>query len=156
MSSLQTFLADQYQAELSAFRAALDTIPEDVFSSLRLGHSPAWHALHIADWLRLTVLSDRTPNYHFLGWEDKDWVAGLSIQPAPLHDAAAKADILARLDGIGEQAIAYLRGASDADMSGMTFSPSAPNGERPRLAAVGLHLRHIAYHRGQVQLAKKA
>lgn len=156
MTSIQDFLADNYRTELNAFRAVLDGIPEQLFATERLGHSPAWHALHIADWLRLTVLGDRTPSYHYLGWEDKDWVAGLGTQPAPLNEDAAKADILARLDSIGEQAVTYLQNASDADLAGMTFSPSAPNGERPRLAAVGLHLRHVAYHRGQVVLGQKA
>lgn len=156
MMGLQEFLADNYRTELAAYRAVLDGIPEDAFGVDRLGHSPAWHALHIADWLRLTVLGDRTANYHYLGWEDKAWAQAMKTDAAPVQEDASKADILARLDGIGEQAVAYLQNASDADMEGMTFSPSAPNGERPRLAAVGLHLRHVAYHRGQVVLGQKA
>ncbi|QFP75800.1 DinB family protein [Deinococcus sp. AJ005] len=156
MMGLQEFLADNYHIELSAFHTVLEGIPADSFATARLGHSPAWHALHIADWLRLTVLGDKTPNYHYLGWEDASWVAGLGTASAPLDEDAAKADILARLDMVSEQAVAYLKNASDADMDGMTFSPSAPNGERPRLAAVGLHLRHVAYHRGQVVLGQKA
>ncbi len=156
MMGLQEFLADNYRTELTAFRAVLDGIFEESFGTPRLGHSPAWHALHIADWLRLTVLGDRTPSYAYLGWEDQPWVAGLGTQPPPVTETAGKAAILARLDAVGEQAVASLRAASDADMGGMTFSPSAPTGERPRLAAVGLHLRHIAYHRGQVVLAQKA
>ena len=155
MMSLQEFLADNYRIELNAFRAVLDGIPEELFGTPRLGHSPAWHALHIADWLRLTVLGDKTPNYHYLGWEDKDWAQAMRADAAPIQEDASKADILARLDTVGEQAVAYLKNATDADMQGMTFSPSAPNGERPRLAAVGLHLRHIAYHRGQVVIGQK-
>lgn len=155
MMSLQEFLADNYRIELNAFRTVLDGIPAESFATARLGHSPAWHALHITDWLRLTVLGDKTPNYHYLGWEDAAWVTRLGTQPAPLNEDASKADILARLDTVGAEAVAYLQDASDADMSGMTFSPSAPNGERPRLAAVGLHLRHVAYHRGQVVLGQK-
>lgn len=156
MMGLQEFLADNYRTELAAFRTVLDGIPAESFATPRLGHSPAWHALHIADWLRLTVLGDKTANYHHLGWEDKDWAQAMKTEAAPVQEDASKADILARLDSIGEQAAAYLKNASDADMEGMTFSPSAPNGERPRLAAVGLHLRHIAYHRGQVVLGQKA
>jgi uncharacterized damage-inducible protein DinB len=156
MMSLQEFLADNYRTELSAFRAVLDGIPDEAFGTERLGHSPAWHALHIADWLRLTVLGDRTPSYHYLGWEDRDWVKAMQTEAAPVAEAADKAAILARLETVGEQAVAYLQNATDADMQGMTFSPSAPSGERPRLAAVGLHLRHVAYHRGQVVLGQKA
>lgn len=155
MSTLQTFLANQYEIELSAFRAVLEGVPEGTFSTARLGHSPAWHALHIADWLRLTVMEDRTLTYNYLGWEDQDWAQNLS-GVSPVREEANQSAILAHLGSVGAQAVAYLRGASDADLSGMAFSPSAPNGERPRLAALGLHLRHIAYHRGQVQLGKKA
>ncbi|GAA4019615.1 hypothetical protein GCM10022631_36290 [Deinococcus rubellus] len=155
MTALQTFLADQYEIELTAFRAALESVPTEAFSIARLGHSSAWHALHIADWLRLTVLQDRTPTYNYLGWEDQAWAQNLSGVP-PTEENADQNAVLAQLDSVGAEAVAYLRSASDADMDGMAFSPSAPSGERPRLAALGMHLRHIAYHRGQVQLGKKA
>ncbi|TSA84598.1 DinB family protein [Deinococcus detaillensis] len=155
MSTLPDFLADQYDIELSAFRAALESVPAEMFSTARLGHSPAWHALHIADWLRLTMMEDKTPTYNYLGWEDQAWAQNLN-GIAPVKEDADQAAILAQLGSVGAQAVVYLRGASDTDLSGMAFSPSAPNGERPRLAALGMHLRHIAYHRGQVQLGKKA
>ncbi len=155
MTGLQEFLADQYEIELKAFRAALESVSAEAFSTARLGHSPAWHALHIADWLRLTVLQDKTSTYGFLGWEDQAWAQNLSGVPAVGEDADQGA-VLEQLGSVGAEAATYLRGASDAELSGMAFSPSAPNGERPRLAALGLHLRHIAYHRGQVQLGKKA
>ncbi|AWN22653.1 hypothetical protein DKM44_04905 [Deinococcus irradiatisoli] len=155
MMDLQTFLADQYEMELAAFRAALDSFPDPEFTTATLGHAPAWHALHIADWLRLTALQDRTSNYHHLGWEDREWVQQLGSGPAPLEEAAGKAAVLSRLDEIGEQTVTFLRGMTPADLGGMTFSPSAPTGERPILAALGLHLRHIGYHRGQLQLLRK-
>ena len=154
-NELSAFLAEQYAAELSAYRSALDSFPEAEFSRASLGHTPAWHALHIADWLRLTALQDRTPNYHHLGWEDRDWVQRLGSEPAPTDEAAGKAAVLARLDDISAQTLAFLQGMTPSDLGGMTFSPSAPSGERPILAALGLHLRHIGYHRGQLQLIKK-
>ena len=156
MSDLTTFLADQYEAELIAFRASLDSVPEEQFTVVTLSHAPAWHALHIADWLRLVVLDDRTPNYHHLGWEDVAGVQKLGAQPAVLNEEAGKAAVLARLDEVGARTVAYLRGMTEDDLKGMTFSPSAPTGERPRLLALGMHLRHVGYHRGQVQLGKKA
>ena len=156
MSDLQTFLAEQYELELKAFRDSLDSVPENDFARTPVGHAPAWHALHICDWLRLTVLQNRTPNYHHLGWEDKPWVGSMGTEPAPMNEDAGKAAVLERLDDISGQVLAYLRSMTATDLSGMAFSPSAPTGERPRLAALGMHLRHIAYHRGQVQLAKKA
>ena len=155
MSDLNTFLQEQYEMELKQFRDSLDSVPDAEFTVQRLGHAPAWHALHVGDWLRLTVLQDRTPNYHHLGWEDKPWVAGLGTQPAPMGEEAGKTAVLGRLDEIAAQVSHYLRGITPEDLHGMTFSPSAPTGERPRLLALGLHLRHVAYHRGQVQLLKK-
>lgn len=155
MTTLQTFLADQYEIELTTFCAALESLPGGTFSAARLGHSPAWHALHIADWLRLTVLQDKTSTYNYLGWEDQAWAQNLSGFP-PVTEDADQSAILAQLSSVGAQAVVYLRGASDAEMEGLTFAPSAPNGQRPRLTALGLHLRHIAYHRGQVLLGRKA
>lgn len=155
MSELTTFLAEQYELELKAFRDSLDSVPDAEFTVQRLGHAPAWHALHVGDWLRLTVLQDRTPNYHHLGWEDKPWVAGMGTQPAPMNEDAGKAAVMARLDEIATQVSAYLRGMTNDDLKGMAFSPSAPTGERPRVVALGMHVRHVAYHRGQVQLLKK-
>ena len=156
MNDLKTFLAEQYELELKAFRDSLDSVPDAEFRVQRLGHAPAWHALHVCDWLRLTVLQDRTPDYHHLGWEDRPWIAPMGTEPAPMNEDAGKAAVLSRLDEIAVQVVAYLHGMTDDDMRGMAFSPSAPTGERPRLVALGMHLRHAAYHRGQVQLLKKA
>lgn len=154
--SLSAFLAGQYEAELQMFRASLDGVDGAHFAQAGAGHSAAWHALHVADWLRLTVLEDRTPNYHYLGWEDKPWVAPMQAQPAPLHEDAPRADILARLDTVAAQAVAAIRAMTPDTLLGMAYAPSAPTGERPRLPALGMHLRHVAYHRGQVQLGKKS
>lgn len=156
MSDLNTFLAEQYEAELQAFRASLADVSEDAFTLSTVGHVPAWHALHVCDWLRLTVLQDRTPDYHHLGWEDRPWVAPMGIKPAPMNEDAGRAAVMARLDDVSAQVVACLSGMTATDLNGMAFSPSAPTGERPRLVALGLHLRHIAYHRGQIQLGKKA
>ena len=155
MSDLTTFLAEQYAAELQLFRASLDAVPDEQFNVAALSHSPAWHALHIADWLRLVVLNDRTPNYHHLVWETVEGIQKLGLQPAVLNEDAGKAAVLARLDEVGAQAVAFLTAMTPDDLNGMTFSPSAPSGERPRLLALGMHLRHVGYHRGQLQLAQK-
>ena len=155
MNELSPFLAEQYAAELTAFRASLESVPLEEFGVSRLGHAPAWHALHISEWLRLAMLGDRTPNYHHLGWEDQPWVGPLGTEPAPLGAEAGKAAVLARLDEVSGQVLAFLKGMTADDLKDMAFSPSAPGGERPRLQALGLHLRHIGYHRGQLQLAMK-
>lgn len=154
MNELKDFLTEQYAAELKAFRAVLNTVPGERFATETVGHSPVWQALHVAEWLRLAVLDDRSPSYAHLGWEDQAWTRELSGAPA-LSESAGKDAVLAYLDDVAGQVLTFLQGMSEAEMQGMSFSPSAPNGERPRLQAIGLHLRHIAYHRGQVQLSRK-
>ncbi len=154
MSELKDFLTEQYTAELNAFRATLKAIPEEYFAVETVGHSPAWQALHIAEWLRLAVLNGRSPTYAHLGWEDQAWVQTLSGTPA-LSESAGRDAVLAYLDDVAGQVLTFLQGMSEADLRGTSFSPSAPNGERPRLQGIGLHLRHVAYHRGQVQLSRK-
>lgn len=155
-TDLASFLAGQYEAELQMFQDTLKGVPEEQFAAVPgVGHSPAWHALHVADWLRLTVLQDRTPDYHYVGWEDKAWVATMSTQPAPLEEAAPRAEILARLERVAADSVAFIRSATPEVLLAQSFAPSSPTGERPRLTALGMHLRHVAYHRGQVQLGKK-
>ncbi|GAA5514468.1 hypothetical protein Dcar01_03224 [Deinococcus carri] len=154
MNELQDFLTEQYAAELNAFRAALNAVPDEHFAAAGVGHSPAWHALHIAEWLRLAVLGDRSATYAHLGWEDQPWVQALSGTPA-LSEDAGKDAVLAYLDDISGQVLTFLQNMSAEELQGTSFSPSAPGGERPRLQGIGLHLRHVAYHRGQVRLGMK-
>lgn len=154
MNNLQEFLTEQYAAELNAFRTALKAVSDEQFAVQAVSHSPAWHALHIAEWLRLAVLGDRSASYAYLGWEDQPWVQDLSGTPV-LTESAGKDAVLALLDDIAGRVLTFMQDMSEQDLGGTSFSPSAPGGERPRLQGIGLHLRHIAYHRGQVRLALK-
>ena len=154
--TVQSYLAAQYRAELEMFTAALDALPDDAFTTPLLSHSAAWHTLHVADWLRLMVLDDQTPDYHYLGWEDNTRVQALGTQPAPLEEDAPRAEIMARLEDIGARAAAWLDTAQDSDLDGEVFSAATASGTRPRVTALGMQLRHVAYHRGQVQLGKKS
>jgi len=156
VTTLSAFLADSYAAELTSFRASLDGVPDDAFGTARTGHAAAWHALHVSEWLRLVVLDDRTPNYQHLGWENTPAVQTLTQQPAPVQVTADKAAILAELDRVTDTVVRTLRDAGDEGLSGTVFSAALPGGQRPRLPALGAHLAHIAYHRGQVQLARKS
>ncbi len=151
VSDLITFLNEQYAAELAAFRAALDAVPEERFAQASPGHSPAWQALHVAEWLRLGVLGDRSATYGHLGWEDQAWAQELRVNPA-IGEDAGKGAVLAHLDGVSQRVLTFVQHLTAADLAGKSFSPSAPNGERPRLQGLGLHLRHVAYHRGQAKL----
>lgn len=156
MTTVQAFLAGAYEQELAALRAALDAVPDSEFAVPRLGHSPAWHALHIAEWLRLMVLDDRTPNYHHLGWEDNARVQALGTQPAPVRETDPREQILAALEQTGAQVVAWLEQAGDTALNGEVFSAATPGGTRPRRLAFGMQLRHVGYHRGQLNLLLKS
>ncbi|GGK96571.1 DinB family protein [Deinococcus radiotolerans] len=153
--AVTAYLAEQFCSELELFRAALEQAPGDAFHTPRMGHSPAWHALHIAEWLRLMVLDDRTPNYHHLGWEDNARVQALGTQPAPVGESDPKGRILAALDDTGTQVVAWLEQADDSALDGEVFSAATPSGTRPRRLALGMQLRHVGYHRGQLNLLLK-
>ncbi|GAA5436743.1 DinB family protein [Deinococcus aquaticus] len=156
VGAVTAFLAEQFRSELEMFRAALDSAQGDAFHTSRLGHSPAWHALHVAEWMRLMILDDRTPNYHHLGWEDNARVQALGTQPAPFTETDPCEQIMAALDDTGAQVIAWLEQADDSALDGEVFSAATPGGTRPRRAAMGMQLRHIGYHRGQLNLLLKS
>ncbi|WP_293910931.1 DinB family protein [Deinococcus sp.] len=152
MSNVQSFLADQYEMELSQFRAALSNVSD--FEHAQPGHSAAWHAAHVAEWLRFFVLQDLSASYAALGWEDSAWVGQYTGTPRVAVSAGREA-IMAELERLGSEVLAHLRGLKDEELNAVLVSPAAPGGTRPRLIGLGLHLRHIAYHRGQVRLAAK-
>lgn len=154
--AVTAYLAEQFRSELELFRAALEQAPGDAFHTPRMGHSPAWHALHIAEWLRLMVLDDRTPTYHHLGWEDNARVQALGTQPAPVRETAPREQILAALIETGAQVVAWLEQAGDSALDGEVFSAATPSGTRPRRLALGMQLRHVGYHRGQLNLLLKS
>lgn len=151
--TVQSFLADAYAQEIAMFRAALDAVPEGEFHTARLGHAAAWHALHVAEWMRFYALQDFSPTYAHLGWEDAPWMAEFRGEPR-VPETAPKADALAELDRAGASVVEHIRTLRDDQLQDELRSPAAPTGVRPRLTGLSLHLRHIAYHRGQVQQAK--
>ncbi|ACO47155.1 DinB family protein [Deinococcus deserti] len=150
----QTFVADAFEQELSMFRSALDSVAAEEFAAPRLGHSPAWHALHIAEWLRLFALQDFGATYAHLGWEGSPWTASLCGTPL-VTEQAGKTAILAELDRVGAEVVAQIRSLHDEQLIDMLRAPAAPTGERQRLAGLGMQLRHTAYHRGQLKLSLK-
>ncbi|MFW8626480.1 DinB family protein [Deinococcus sp. ME38] len=154
--AVTAFLAEQFRSELEMFRAALDGAQGDEFHTSRLGHSPAWHALHVAEWMRLMILDDRTPNYHHLGWEDNARVQALGTQPAPVRESDPREQILAALIETGAQVVAWLEQADNTTLDGEVFSAATPSGTRPRRLALGMQLRHVGYHRGQLNLLLKS
>lgn len=150
----QTFLADAFQQELGMFRAGLDAVPAESFATPLLGHSPAWHALHIAEWLRFFALQDFSATYAHLGWEDAPWMLELR-GPPPVTEQSGKDAVLAELDRVGVQIVAHTRALTDEQLGDMLRAPAAPTGARERLTGLGMQLRHVAYHRGQLQMGRK-
>ncbi|WP_412026510.1 DinB family protein [Deinococcus yunweiensis] len=151
--SVQNFLADGYELELGLFRTALDAVPDADFQTSRLGHSPAWHALHISEWLRFFALQDFTPTYAHLGWESAPWMVELHGIPNA-NETNSKAVVLAELDRVVAEIVAHIRALPDDQLGDMLRAPAAPTGERERLTGLGMQLRHVAYHRGQVQMGR--
>jgi DinB superfamily len=158
--TLSAFLVAQFETEFKSFAAAVEAVPEDQFETPltagghgKLGHPAAWHALHIAEWTRLMLLTDRSPTYGHLGWEDQGWAQQLSAQPR-LNTSAGRAAVVAELHAVFSAALDRLRTLTD-DQLDATLTVAMPMGERPLLASYGTHLRHLAYHRGQVRLNVK-
>nr|WP_281416284.1 DinB family protein [Deinococcus aestuarii] len=139
---------------MAMFRAGLEGVPEPTFSTPHLGHSPAWHALHIAEWLRFFALQDFSPSYAHLGWEDAPWMPALRGTP-PVTETDGKDAVLAELDRVGTLIVTHVRTPRDDQWQDRLRSPAAPTGERARLTGLGMHLRHVAYHRGQLKLSLK-
>ncbi|PYE55924.1 DinB family protein [Deinococcus yavapaiensis] len=155
---IKDVLLEQFKTEATAFVKALDGIDDEVFETAPSGggHSPAWHALHIAEWTRL-LLSDLAGEpaggtFGFLGWEDQAWVKKLT-GPTEATEQDGKPIVMYVLNRTFSQiGVALSALASDR------FTPDAklrtPIGERPLIASVTGTVRHIAYHRGQVKIGQ--
>ncbi|KQR15711.1 DinB family protein [Deinococcus sp. Leaf326] len=154
MDVLRDFLADALDAEFTVFLAALDRVPAAQFSQpAYTAHSAAWHALHIADWTRATIrpgLSDAAPalTYGYLGSEAEAWAQAVT-GPIVAHETDPR-------DTVPTAVAAVFRGAVRAvrDAPPERFDPDATfqvlHRLRPVRGSLSSHLRHTAYHRGQV------
>lgn len=158
-SPVSSLLAGALDTEFGAFMGALRGIPAAVFSAAPAhSHSAAWHALQVMDWTRGMIqpgLEGVNPAlaYGHLGFEDTDWarrVTGPTL--AAEHDP--KDQILAALAQVFTEACHAVHTAP-----AQPFAPEAlwTTLKRPRPVLDGLtyHLRHTAYHRGQVALVLK-
>ncbi|MBB6097357.1 putative damage-inducible protein DinB [Deinobacterium chartae] len=156
LPGVQDFLLEAFRSEYTAFRKALEGVPAELFAAEPTlgGHSPAWHALHIADWTRLFItpgLGDAPEGqtYAYLGWENSEFAQKL-LGPSPAAEHDGKDAILAALDTQVAQALTTLE-AADTQRFAREASARYPMGPRAVLAGLSTQLRHIAYHRGQVR-----
>lgn len=152
--NLQTFLADSFEFELGRLKADLGKLSDDELHTPKLGHSPAWHALHVCEWLRFFVLQDHTPTYSVLGWEDAAWLPKFTGTP-PASEQCSKEQILAEIDRVRALVAESVRQLRDDQWDDLLLAPAAPDGKRPRLQALRMMLTHINYHRGQMLQALK-
>lgn len=154
MSELRDFLVGALDAEFTAFLTALDRVPAAQFSSpTHHGHSAAWHALHITDWTRATIrpgLINPAPalTYGYLGFETEAWAQAV-IGPTAAHEDDPKDTVLLAVSSVLREAVPTIR-AAPAER----FTPDAGfqvlHKTRSVRGSLTYHLRHTAYHRGQV------
>ncbi|WP_221090310.1 DinB family protein [Deinococcus aquaedulcis] len=143
-------------AECSAFLAALRACPAALFHGQpRTGHSAAWHALHVMDWTRATVqagLGDIDPQrtYGYLGLEDRDWIKAVTGPTRATAQDSAPTIIGAVADVFAGAQDALHTAPADRLTPKATFM--ALGKQRGVLDSLSYHVRHIAYHRGQIAL----
>ncbi|MBZ9752047.1 DinB family protein [Deinococcus sp. HMF7604] len=145
-------------AEFTAFMAALGNCPAQQFNTALTGHSPAWHALHIMDWTRATIqpgLSGLNPSHtlSYLGFEQASWVQAV-YGPSLASEPDTSATILNALHSVFDAAPNALHHAPAERFSDEASQPAL---KKPRgvVDSLSYHLRHTAYHRGQVALVLK-
>lgn len=153
-SELRDFLAGALDAEFTAFLASLHRVPAAQFSQPSAhGHSAAWHALHITDWTRATIrpgLGDPPPalTYNHLGSEAEAWAQAVT-GPTIAHEDDPKDTVLLAVSAVLREAVSTVRAAP-----AQRFTPAATlqvlHKTRSVRGSLTYHLRHTAYHRGQV------
>lgn len=158
-AAVQAIVANTLEAEFGAFCLALEHFPAEVFSRPPAqGHSAAWHALHVMDWTRCVIQTglvgvNPTLTYGYLGFEDAVWVQAVT-GPTLAHEQDKQSVILASVQQVFGEAVEAVCHAPaerfEADAMWTTL-------KRPRPVLEGLmyHVRHTAYHRGQLTLVLK-
>lgn len=154
--AVQSFIASGLEAEFRAFLEQLEACATEQFSTQPAqGHSVAWHALHVMDWTRCVIqpgLQGVNPAlaYGYLGFEQEAWVQAV-YGPTLAHEQDSKEKILAALRSVFEEALSAVRTAP-AERFSTTALWTTLKQPRPVLDGLTYHLRHAAYHRGQVQM----
>jgi len=160
----RALITDLLDAEFTAFMAALNAFPAERFGTVpraghpAAGHSAAWHALHVMDWTRATIQPglngpDTAHTFGHLGFEDRDWARAVT-GPSLAHERDAQHTVLHALQTVLHTALSDLQAAPDE-----RFGPTATfrmfGKTRHVVDSVTYHLRHTAYHRGQLALVLK-
>ncbi|MFN3265686.1 MAG: DinB family protein [Deinococcales bacterium] len=151
-------LFEQMNRAAKAYQKALETYPEDKFHQAvpAGGHSAAWHALHIADWVQILVPNKLESvsadlRFGYLGWENSEFAQGVYGLGEVNHNSS-KAEIVQHLKTQLGRAAQDVQNASEAQLEA---NVSTPMGERKILSILLTHIAHVPYHYGQVQLSLK-
>lgn len=155
-NAVRALIVQTMQGEFEAFLEQLEKCPAELFNvKPSVGHSVAWHALHIMDWTRCMIhwdLKGVNPalTYAYLGFEQEPWVQKV-YGPTLAQEQDSKEKIISKLsDVVFDEAIDALNHAPQE-----RFKPEAMwttlKQPRPVLSSLTYHIRHVAYHRGQVQ-----
>lgn len=158
--AVQSFIASGLEAEFGAFLTQLETCaPEQFGAQPGQGHSVAWHALHVMDWTRCVIQPglqgvNLALTYGYLGFEQEAWTQAV-YGPTLAHEQNGKEEILAALRGVFGEALAAVQTAP-AERFSTTALWTTLKKPRPVLDGLTYHLRHVAYHRGQVQMVVAA
>lgn len=161
MSEVQSLIATTMQAEFKAFLEQLEASPAEAFSTQpaqghsAYGHSVAWHALHIMDWTRCVIqpgLNGVNPalTYGYLGFEQEPWAQAVH-GPTLAHEQDGKEKILMALDTVFAEALSAVQHAPAERFSTDALWTTLKK-PKPVLDGLMYHIRHVAYHRGQVQM----
>lgn len=152
-------IVDTLNAEFKAFLEVLDECPQERFSvQPRLGHSVAWHALHIMDWTRCVIQPGLSGvnsafTYGYLGFEDVAWAQAVT-GPTLAHEQDDKDVVMAAVESVLQGAVKAVQTAPrERFTEDAVFA--ALNRPRPVLESLMYHTRHTAYHRGQLALVLK-
>ena len=155
----QSLITQLLDAEFTAFEAALHAYPDAIFGRVpRVGHSVAWHALHVMDWTRATIQPglpgpDPAHTFGYLGSEDADW-ARAAYGPTLAIETDPPALIRAAVQDVFGAARRDLTDAP-TERFGLDATFTMFHKRRHVTGSVTYHLRHTAYHRGQIALVLK-
>ena len=154
---VQTLISATMKAEFDAFLEQLDACPAQMFNTQTgKGHSVAWHALHIMDWTRCVIQPglngvNPTLTYAYLGFEQEPWAQAV-YGPTLAHEQDSKEKIISVLrDTVFDETLNAVQNAP-AERFTETATFNAIKKPRPELESLTYHIRHTAYHRGQVQM----
>lgn len=157
--SVQSLIAYVLDAEFKVFLKTLNKCPREQFDEQpSLGHSVAWHALHMMDWTRCIIQPElrglnRALTYSYLGFENLAWAQAVT-GPTLAYEQDGKDAVVASVEKVFRDAVEAVQSAPTERFTENAMF-AALEKPRPVLESLTYHVRHTAYHRGQLVLTLK-